>query len=242
MTMAGAERHERGGRPPQGGVMVGGQRYVRAPSPIHFPTDERVPETKRHLELRTLLYQFLKLGFSQSAAIGSDQFVYWDPTSPSACLAPDAFVRNGQPNDLFGSWKVWERGAPHVAVEVVSASDPATWEEKLEKYRRLGVSELVRFDPESQLQPLRVWDLFDGDLLERDLSEPVAQSRFLGGYWLLVPDSELGLTLRLAHDPLGHRLYPSPAEHQAEAHRAEAEARQAAEQRVRELEAELARR
>jgi hypothetical protein len=37
------------------------ERYVRAPSPLHFPEEEEVPETKLHLELRTLLEALLAL-------------------------------------------------------------------------------------------------------------------------------------------------------------------------------------
>jgi hypothetical protein len=128
------------------------RRYVRAPQRIHFPEFERVPETKQHLHLRTLLYQILSPAFRERAAIGCDQFVYWDPTDPSACLAPDGFVRLGVPDDEFRTWKVWERGAPHVAVEIGSRSDsvPDNVEDELAKYRRLGVVELVRFDPCAQ--------------------------------------------------------------------------------------------
>ena len=54
----------------------------RAP---HFPEEASVPEHKRHLELRTLLYLVLgTLGGEHT--IGSEQFVYWDPTSARACL------------------------------------------------------------------------------------------------------------------------------------------------------------
>jgi hypothetical protein len=97
--------------------------------------------------------------FADRAAIGCDQFVYWDPTDPKACLAPDAFVRWGEPDSLFQSWKAWERGAPHVAVEIISESDARDrdWESALSRYRRLGVRELVRFDPASLDRPLRVW-------------------------------------------------------------------------------------
>ena len=196
---------------------------------VHFPVEAEVPESKRHLQLRTLLFQFLELAFSQEAAIGCDQFVYWDAGDPRACLAPDAFVRFGQEDDLFQTWKVWERGTPQVAVEIISSSDGGQidWEEKLEKYRCLGVSELVRFDPESA-RPLRVWDLAGADLIERSLLEPRAESRYLRGFWLAVELAGIGLSLRLSHDESGERLYPTPAE--------------AAEQRVRELEAELRRR
>jgi Uma2 family endonuclease len=236
---------------PENGVSIDGCRYLRAPAGLHFPEDAEMPEGKRHLELRTLLYQFLQLAFAHEAGVGCDQFVYWDPTDPRACLAPDAFVRFGQPDDLFGSWKVWERGAPHVAVEVVSDSDEAEplWQDKLEKYRRLGVRELVRFDAVSGGQLLRIWDLVAGDLLERQLREPFARSRVLPGFWLSVEKPGLGPSLRLSHDERGEWLFLTPAEREAEArrveaeaHRVEIEARQAAEQRIRELEAELRRR
>jgi len=86
-------------------AMSGGQelRYVRAPVPVVFPSEAEVPESKRHLKLRTLLHQLLELAFAERAAIGSDQFVYWDPTDPKACVAPDAFVRFGEADSLFQS-------------------------------------------------------------------------------------------------------------------------------------------
>ena len=226
---------------PDTGLVIDGYRYLRRPVGLHFPEEAEVPEGKRHLELRTLLYQFLKPAFGHEAGVGCDQFVYWDPTDPRACLAPDAFVRFGQPDDLFGSWKVWERGAPHVAVEVVSDFDEpeAVWQEKLEKYRRLGVRELVRFNPVSGDQLLRIWDLVNGDLLERQLGEPKAQSRVLPGFWLNVESASLGPTLRLSRDECGAQLFLTPAESEAEARRTE---REAAEQRIHELEAELRRR
>jgi len=47
----------------------------REPSEPCFATQALVPETKRHLELRTLLYQVLELPFAEHAAIGCDPFV-----------------------------------------------------------------------------------------------------------------------------------------------------------------------
>ncbi len=205
-------------------------RYVRTPVPVLFPSEADVPETKRHLKLRTLLYELLDLAFADRGAIGCDQFVYWDPTDPKACLAPDAFVRLGEPDTLFRSWKAWERGAPHVAVEIISESDERDrdWDGKLGRYRRLGVTELVRFDPDAPDRPLRVWDLVEHDLVERMLVEHVAASRCLPGYWIIKEHPGVGPSLRLSHDARGAELYPTPQE------RAEA--------RVRELEAELQRR
>src|SRR6476646_7246336 len=94
------------------------RRYVRPPVPIHFPSSELVPETKRHMLLRTALFDILSLAFGDRAAIGSDQFVYYNALEPTECVSPDVMVRLGHANDLFETWKTWERGAPHVAVEI----------------------------------------------------------------------------------------------------------------------------
>jgi hypothetical protein len=232
--------------------------------PVHFPVSKKVGESTRHLRLRTLVYLFLKQAFEDVAMIGSEQFVYWDPTNPRACLAPDAFVRFGSKNADFDSWKVWERGAPQVAIEIISDADAseAIWQEKLERYRHLGVSELVWFDAQTPEHPLRIWDFAGDDLLERRLFEPWAQSRHLGGYWLPVQAANGDLCLRLSRDEHGLQLFPTAEEHheqerrieaegrrvaeqalqqEAEARQQEAEARRAAERRIAELEAELRR-
>jgi hypothetical protein len=211
-----------------------GITYLREPRRLVFPTSELVPETRRHYELRTALFQILKAAFEDRATLGCDQFVYWDPTDPKACCAPDVFVRLGEPDAPFDSWKVWERGAPHVGIEIISKSDidEGPWEKKFDRYRRLGVSELVRFDADSAEEPLRIWDFADGDLVERDRSAPsFASCHTLGVHWCVRTHEKLGLMLRLARDAEGNELLPTPDE-----------ARRDAEARIRELEAELARR
>jgi hypothetical protein len=227
-------------------------RYVRAPRALHFPESATVPETKRHLELRTLLYQVAKYTFADSCAIGCDQFVYFDASDPARCLAPDLFVRTGTPDTSFGSWKTWERGTPQLAVEVVSDSDApeAPWNEKLSRYHALGVEELVRFDPDApEGRRLRVWDRVDGDLVERVLENDVAACEVLGGWWVVRPAPGLTSALRLARDARGVDLLPTGEEAEAAARQAEAAARQAeaaarqaAERRIEELEEELRRR
>ena len=205
---------------------------------VHFPDSAEMPEGTWHFELRSIVYDFLTLAFGDVAAIGSDQFVYWDPTNPRVCLAPDAFVCLGAKDEHFGSWKVWERGVPQVAVEIISATESdLSWDEKLARYRKLGVSELVWFDPEIPEHPLRIWDFVGDDLLERRLFKPLAQSRHLGGYWLPVEDASGGLTLRFSRDPQGLLLLPTSAEHNAQLFQAEAEARRA-EAEAHRLEAE----
>jgi hypothetical protein len=137
-------------------------------------------------------------------------------------------------------------------VEITSASDAAEgpWETKLERFRRLGAREIVRFDPEDRERPIRVWDGIDGDAVERDPADPVfCRCETLGMYLVVHEDAEIGPMLRLARDPDGRDLLPTQAEarqHEAEARRHEAEARQheaeAAKRRIAELEAELAKR
>ena len=209
-----------------------------------------------------MLYSILKLAFEDRAMIGSEQFVYWDATDPSACLAPDVFVRLGLPDENFRSWKTWERGAPHVAVEIVSPSDAdsESWVEKLAKYHRLGIGELVRFDADEPSSPLRVWDYVEGDLVEREIGpSSVPECAPLGLWWTVQKDAEFGLVLRLSRDAAGRDLLPTErelreaeevrrriaeAKHQtAEAKRQAAEAeRDAALEEVRALKQELLKR
>jgi Uma2 family endonuclease len=224
------------------------RRYLREPRPLFFPVDELMPETRRHLEVRTALFQSLKSAFGDTAVLGSEQFVYWDPTDPKACCAPDVMLRLGERDAPFDSWKVWERGAPHLAIEIISSSDATDrpWQAKLDRYRKVGLRELIRFDPDDVEHPLRIWDFVDGDLVERDPVAPdFRASAVLGAHWVIKDEPEIGSTLRLARDSLGTDLYLTFEEAHRIAEKAKdaaEEARDAAERRIRELEGELARR
>jgi Uma2 family endonuclease len=220
-------------------------RYLEAPQALVFPVEEEVPETQLHLELRTLLYQLLKGYLAASATVGSDQFVYYAADDPKQCLAPDVYVKAVAPNGDIRSWKTWERGAPDVAVEIVSESDAPElpWREKLARYARMGVKQVVRFDTrKSPGQQLRIWDRVTESLAEREVSGDCAPSLVLGITWVVAPADGRPRVLRIATDREGKELVPTAAE----AREAEAKAREAAEgraaeaeARVRELEAEL---
>lgn len=220
------------------------------------------PVSKRHLDLRTAIYQFTKSAFADQAIIGSNQFLYFDASDPSKCLAPDLFVRLGGPDTSFTSWKTWQRGAPQLAVEIVSDSDASelAWDAKLARYHAAGIEELVRFDADGEEgERLRVWDQVDADFVERVVYDDLSPCRTLGGAFVVRHDEQFGPMLRLSRDVKGEQLWPTPEEaRQAEARarveaqrqakieaeraRVEAEAREAAERRVRELEEELRRR
>ncbi len=223
-------------------------RYLEKPEPLVFPEEEHVPETQFHYELRTLLYQLLQEYLGLSATVGSDQFVYYVADDPKQCLAPDVFVRLLPPDGDIRVWKTWERGAPDVAVEIVSDSDvpELPWQERLRRYARLGAREIVRFEPSAQEgQRLRIWDRLEETLAERVVVGDRAPSLVLSLTWMVAPTSARPIALRIARDEAGSEWVPTLAEArdaEARARQAEARARAAAEARVRELEEELRRR
>jgi Uma2 family endonuclease len=220
-------------------------RHVRPPKPIRFPTEEKVPEGIRHLELRTFLYRVLKLALEDHAQVGSDQFMYWNGRNPKRYLAPDVFVHFGAPHELVKSWKTWERGTPQLAIEIVS--DPGTeiddFPSKLERYEELGVPELVLFDPDAPKgSRVRAWDRVEDDLVERVVEDDRTPCLSLGLHWVVAPVETHPVGLRLARDEAGEDLLPSPEEavrREMEAAKREAEAARA---RIAELEAALAQR
>jgi Uma2 family endonuclease len=237
-------------------------RYVEPHVPVVFPEAADVPETQLHLELRTILYLLLSDHLGPAVTVGSDQFVYFDADNPNQCLAPDVYVRLAPRGAPIRSWKTWERGAPEIAVEIISDDDraPEVWSAKLQRYRQMGVVELVRFDPESVSgAKLQLWNRVDGALVEREVHGSRAPSLVQDMEWVVAPADGFELALRIATGEESRRLALTRAEArqaeaearqaeaearqaEAEARQAEAEARRLAEARVRELEAELAKR
>jgi hypothetical protein len=210
------------------------RRYLRPIQPVVFPAQdaEEMGETSRHLELRTALWQAIRLGFVGQLAVGSEQFVYFNGRDASACCAPDVFVCLGKQQTAFRTWKTWEQGTPELAFEIISADDARdrAWEDKLDRYRALGIRELVRFDPDDPSGPLKIWDRVEDDLVERDPVDPLfSRCDTLNAYFCVRHDPVYGPWLYLSRDSEGRDPYLSPDE-----------ARQRAERRNAELEAELA--
>jgi hypothetical protein len=204
-------------------------RYLRLPEPVYFPDTEKVPESKHHLERRSALYYSIKREIEATATIGSDQFVYWDPTTAKKRLAPDVFVRLGVPDHPLQTWKIWKRGAPELGVEIVSDSDEGApeWKGKIDRYHAAGFREVVRFNPKDKKHPLRVWDRVDGDLVERAPDDPELRCcETLGLWWTVVAHPSFGPMLRLARDREGKDLLPTPEEAEAKAREESARARE----------------
>jgi Uma2 family endonuclease len=212
-------------------------RYAEERGPIVFPESAEVPESEEHQDQRMLLYQMLRDALGEGVTVGTDQFVYLDAEDPTQVLAPDVYVRLTPSTGYVRTWKVWERGAPELAVEIISDSDApeSVWQKKLARYRQLGARELVRFDARDAERPLRIWDRVEGRLLERVVEEARARSLVLGFDWVVRSLERLDRGLRVEQNGV---LVPT----RAEATEVERLAKEAAEARVRELEAELARR
>jgi Uma2 family endonuclease len=185
-------------------------RHRRAPVPIHFPVEEKVPEGKRHLLLRTALFLVLRKELVGRAATGCDQFVYWNARQPRRCLAPDVFVKLGVEDSLFDSWKSWQQGGvPELAVEILSEFDTPEdrIERKIERYHELGVREVVYFDPDAApASRIRVWDRISEDLVERVVDTDSTPCVVLGLHWVVAPLPGVDVALRLARDAEGRDL------------------------------------
>lgn len=220
-------------------------RYLEPAVPLVFPESADVPETQLHVDLRTLLYQLLLDYLGDEFTVGSDQFAYWDASAPRRCIAPDVYVKRAPRGEPIRSWKVWERGAPDVAVEITSDSDskPGEWRDKFARYQALGVRELVRLDLLTpNARRLRVWNRIDEALREREVTADSVHSLELPLIWTVAPAARLPLTLRIASPSEASTLVPTIHEArkaEAEARKAEAEGRRLAEARVAELEALL---
>jgi hypothetical protein len=125
---------------------------------------------------------------------------------------------------------VWDKGAPDLAVEVLSPSDtaePITLEEKLGRYGSVGVRELVFFDVDApEGARLRAWDRLEDVLVERDVVDERTPCLTLGGLFLLAPAEDRAVALRLSRDAEGLDLVPLASELK-DAERAQKEAARA---------------
>ena len=222
-------------------------RHLRAPNPIRFPEEAEVPEGYVHLHIRTFLFQLLGFVLGDGHTVGSDQFVYWNARDSRRCLSPDVFVKLDRVAHAFGSWKTWEQGGPpNLALEIVSPNegDGVAWDDKLASYHELGVTELLRFDPEApQGARLRAWDRIQDDLIEREVEHDTTPCQTLGLVWIVRPLErvrDIPTCLRLA--TVEGELVLDAREAESKRADAEAAARGVAEERIRVLEEELRRR
>lgn len=170
-----------------------------------------------------------------------DQFFAWRQDEPFVRVSPDIYMLDHPPSPPFPPmWETWRPGhsPPRFAVEIVSLDWKKDYEQAPAKYAQLGTKELVIFDPEIALNQVKHELRFPLQVYRRDEDGVFARSYAGSGpayseqlnAWLVVYQKNGSVRLRLARDALGLDLIPTIAEQ-----------KEAAEQRVCELEEELRR-
>src|SRR5947209_146559 len=211
----------------------------RVEDKVDFPDDfspmeeESMPEAALHDKLIQYLVEVLEWLFHrQLCAIHRNLAFYSIRDRSILSVAPDLAVINGLPFQPVKSWRVGKTGpAPHVVFEVLSEE---TWrkdlEEKPDVYARMGVHEYFAYDPnllplaQETTQRLFGWQL--DPALDRMVPLTANEDTSLWSDELnsfLVPDQEI------------LRLYDPDYQLRLTGEEAEAAARQAAEQKVRDL-------
>lgn len=215
---------------------------VAAPRVIYPESDGKpVGETDTHRQEILDLIAALQDYYRDDALtyISGNLLLYYEEGNPAAVVSPDVFVVQGVASRKRRVYKLWEEQVPPTLVIEISSRSTRLDDQGTKRalYAMLGVAEYFLFDPLGEyLRPA-----FQG-------------YRLAGGEYLrMAPDADGALIseslgLRLLPEPgmlalfdraTGERLL-RPAE-MAEARRAEAEARRAAEARAAALEAELER-
>jgi len=215
--------------------------------PTIYPSTDDMGDPTLQVSIAVLLMSLIERWLAARGTpmfVSMNTFFFWKQFEPTACVAPDVYVLPGV--SLTGrpsAWKVWETGkVPSFVLEVVSSDVDKDYLVSPQKYDRLGVRELVVFDPYYQASPDRFqWQVFRR-LKKRGLARVEATnadrvtSRVLGCFLRAVGAGE-GVRIRLGTGPSGDALVPTDEEART---RAEAERRRAEAERRR-AEAELAR-
>jgi Uma2 family endonuclease len=206
---------------------------------IHYPESDGRPmgETQIHAQVLEDLRFALVRRYADvpDVYVWGNLFLYYREGDARACVAPDIFLVRGtgkRKDNPRRTYKVWEEGGlvPSLVIELTSESTRDEDIGKKKLYERLGVEELFLFDPLGEYLRPRL----QGYRLEGGRYQPLPlktdgslESRTTGLF--LKPE---GQQLRLIDRETGEILLSA-----TEAD----EARLAAEDRIRLLEAELKR-
>lgn len=210
---------------------------------IEYPTSDGQPmaETLEHQQVMIDLIEGLQSRYAgvPGAWVAGNFFFCYEKGNPNAHVAPDVMVARGlQPRERRLNYLLWEEKPPSLVIEVTSRS---TRREDLGKkkslYERIGTEEYVLFDPFGEYLKPRL----QGYGLARGRFQPVpleAEGSLRSGTTGLTFRPE-GMRLRLVDTATGKPILWH--EEIEAAFSQEAAARQAAEERIRALEAELSR-
>ena len=208
---------------------------VTVPLEIDYPESDGKPmgETELHRNWTIRILDILQQRYrGQSVYVASDLLLYYEEGTPTKFVVPDCFVVRNCATHLRRTFQTWKEGrVPDVVIEVTSRSTSRT--DMIDKpivYEMMGVQEYFLYDPtsdylESLLQGYR---LIDGQF--REIPPMDGRLRCL----------TLGVDLSV-HDQALQIVDFETGVVQLTAAEFEQAARVAAEDRVRELEAELRR-
>ena len=209
---------------------------IQSVGQTEYPEADGQPmgETDLHIDWMIRLRDILRWRYrEQRVYVASNLLVYYEEGEPSKFIVPDNFVVLDCEPRRRRTFKVWEEGkVPDVAFEVTSRS--TKWEDQTDKpraYAWIGVGEYFLYDPSAEyLQPP-----LQGFRLERGVYERISPDE-TGA----LTCQRLGITLRLDDgrlvlcDARTGEVLPTEAE-------AKDAAREAAEARAAELEAQVRR-
>jgi Uma2 family endonuclease len=209
---------------------------------IEYPTSDGQPmaETTLHRKVMTNLIEGLERRYAgvPDVWVGGNLLFYYVEGRPEKSVSPDVLMVRGVDKRDREIYRLWEEPAPCLVFEITSRStrreDTGS---KKSLYEKIGVTELVLFDPYGEYLKPRL----QGHRLDRGLYRPIPPN----------PDGSLdlqtagvtacpeGLHLRLADRATGEKLLwdeeIEAARRAAEIRAAEeTAARQAAEKRVAE--------
>jgi Uma2 family endonuclease len=227
-----------------------------ASDPTVYPVEKKMGEDSLQRLIVEVLRPLTERWFEEQGRptfVGADQFIYYEQFDPSKVVAPDVYVLPGvSPRRRVKSWKVWKTGVvPNFALEVVATRQPhKDYLDAPERYRELGVKELVIFDPDADRSRDRVrWQRYRklkarGFVRVEATNADRIYSRELG-CWLRAVGEGLATRVRLATGPEGEDLFPTAVEAERaakEAERAAKEAERAAKEAERAAKEEALRR
>lgn len=228
--------------PESAGVLV--QHRVSEFSDEWVFEEGTVPEAAWHdraIEVLRAVIDHWVTSTQRDAAVFRDLAVRVRSDKPRVGFSPDIMIVEPAPPGAYdlGSMRLWdpEHTVPKLVIEVVSPGHP--WKDYTaipDQCAVVGVSELIVFDPKlvgpksfGPLGRINLWRRTgDGEFARVTSGDGPFFSEFFGAYLVTTGG---GRALRIARDPAGRVLWPTPAE--AERSRAEAERSRAEDERNR---------
>lgn len=202
---------------------------------IFYPSSDGTPLAESYLHLYAILVtlevltQYLA---GQQATVLSNQFLYYSQGYPRLRVAPDVMVIFNVAPGGRDNYKTWEEGqVPSVIFEMTSTGTKNQDQEfKRTLYEQLGVTEYWLFDPKGEW----IEEKLRGYRLNRDQYDPITDGRSEPLNLRLEID---GYLIAFYREDTGEKLLiPSEL---AQALRAETQARQNAEEQVKQLKERL---